>query len=111
MVMTMIYERISENEIESLTREIELSRDAGGDADYENALAEHVAGTIYTDIEVEFVTYKQSNLYHCFVKNHEFGIVERDHAQSNRSFWWALRYALIGMGMAKIEPEQDEWGD
>lgn len=111
MVMTMIYERISEDELERLSREIEMCRDAGGDDEYESALAEDVTARLYTEIEVEFATYKQSTLYHCFIKSQEFGIVERNHAQSIRSFWWALRYALIGLGMAKIEPDQDEWGN
>jgi hypothetical protein len=108
MYMDDVYKRIPEEELELLSREIEMCRDAGGDHDYESMLAEDVTARLYTEIEVTFATYRQSNLYHCFVKNQEFGHVERGHSQSNQSFWWALRYALIGLGAAKIEPEQ-EW--
>lgn len=108
MYMDDVYKRIPQEELELLTREIEVCRDAGGDDDYESALAEDVAGRLYTEIEVNFAIHKHSTLYHCFVKNQEFGHVERCHAQSIMSFWYALRYALIGLGRAKIEPEQ-EW--
>jgi hypothetical protein len=103
-----VCKRIPEEELELLTREIKMCRDAGGDWGYELSLAEDVAARLYAEIEVQFATYPQSNLFHAFVMNAEGGNVERCHDQSNKSFWWALRYALIGLGAAKIEPDQ-EW--
>jgi len=103
-----LYKRISRDELESLTREIELCRDAGGNWDYESSLGEYVAETIYTEFEVTFATYTRDCLYHAFVMNNEGGNTERNHSQSKYSFWTALRFAIIGLGMAKIEPDQ-EW--
>ena len=108
MYMDDVYKRISRDELERLTREIEMCRDAGGDSEYEAYLAETVAAQIYTEVEIQFATYKRDCLYHAFVLNREFGHTERNHGQSKVSFWKAFRSALIGLGMAKIEPEQ-EW--
>jgi hypothetical protein len=109
MYMEHVYKRISRDELESLTREIEMCRDAGGNDEYESYLAEYVAAQIYTEVEIQFVTYKRDCLYHAFVLNTETGHTERNHGQSKVSFWTAFRFALIGLGMAKIEPDQ-EWG-
>jgi len=102
-----IYRRIPEEELELMTREIELCRDTGGDDEYESYLSEYVAAKIYTEIEVQFATYKKSNLYHVFVVNSELRYTEHGHSQSQKSFFWALRYAIISLGAAKIEPSGD----
>jgi hypothetical protein len=103
-----VCKRIPEEELELLTREIEMCRDAGGDWEYESSLAEDVAARLYTEIEVTFATYARDSLYHAFVMNNEGGNTERNHSQSKYSFWTALRGAIIGLGAAKIEPDQ-EW--
>jgi hypothetical protein len=107
MYLEELYKRIPAEELELLTREIEMCRDAGGDSDYEISLAEHVAATIYTEIDVEFVTCRQSTLYHAFTVNTEGGHRELGFGQSKVSFWKAFRAALINMGFSKIEPDQD----
>ena len=107
MYVEELYKRIPAEELELLAREIQMCRDAGGDDDYEDYLAECVAARIYTDIGVQFVTYGRNSLYDAFVVNTEGGHKELGHGQSKYSFWTALRNALVGMGMAKIEPEQD----
>jgi hypothetical protein len=107
MDMQKLYERISRDDLEGFTREVELARDAC-DYDWEDWLAELVAGKIYTEIEVEFATYPNSRNYHAFVVNREFGVTERGHAERRDSFWSALESALIGMGFAKFDPD-GEW--
>lgn len=108
MYMDEVYKRIPEEELEALTREVELCRDAGGDDEYESSLAEDVAARLYTEIEVTFAKYRPHAPLEAFITNREGGNTERGHGQSRTSFWLALRYALIGLGAAKIEPEQ-EW--
>lgn len=106
MYMDDVYKRIPEEELELLSREIEMCRDAGGDHEYESYLAESVTARLYTEIEVEFAFYQHTGHYHAYIVNQECGHTERGHAESQKGFWWALRYALIGLGAAKIQPDQ-----